>query len=315
MIVAMLLFGYAAAVSAAPRLLRRGWVSRSPGLAIALWQLVLATVVLATLLGLLALAVPAAAKDGLAAVLHACVAALGAGYRSPAGDRLVFLLGIGLATGVIVRIGACLAAELWRAARYRRRHVHKLALLGRPDTRLGVTVLDHPRPAAYCVPGRRRHIVLTTATLAALNDDQLAAVLAHERAHLDGRHDLVIASARALARAFPLPVFTNAAVELTMLVEMVADDAVRTPEQRRTLATALLSVASGGSPEPVAVLAAATTDVLARVRRLTQRRQPLPAVVTAAVAVAGVLAALLPVVIAVAPAAVAATVPYCPIPS
>ena len=45
-----------------------------------------------------------------------------------------------------------------------------------------------PEPAAYCVSGRPPAIVVTTAALGALDDRQLDAVVAHERAHLAGHH-------------------------------------------------------------------------------------------------------------------------------
>ena len=53
--------------------------------------------------------------------------------------------------------------------------------------------LDATRPAVYCVPGRPPTIVLTTGALAVLDTEQLTAVLAHERAHLAGRHHLLLA--------------------------------------------------------------------------------------------------------------------------
>jgi len=312
-IIAAVLFGYAVTVAASTRLLRRGWVSRAPRLAIAGWQLATVTIVLATVLGLLALTVPVAAANGLAGLLHACVMALRAGYRAPTSELVVFLLGLGLTAALLLRTAACLMGELWRTARERRRHVEALTLLGRPEPRLGVTILDHPSPAAYCVPGRWQRIVLTTATLAALDADQLAGVLAHERAHLAGRHDLVLAWARALARAFPVPVFRTAVLELTTLVEMLADDAAHGPEQRLTLAAALVSLATGEYSAPAAALAAASSGVLPRVRRLMHPARPLPGVLTAAITAAGLLIAAAPIVIAVAPAAAAATLPYCPL--
>lgn len=53
-------------------------------------------------------------------------------------------------------------------------------------------VLDSAQPAVYCVPGRPATIVLTTGALAVLDEPQLLAVLAHERAHLAGRHHLLV---------------------------------------------------------------------------------------------------------------------------
>jgi Zn-dependent protease with chaperone function len=66
-----------------------------------------------------------------------------------------------------------------------------------------VTVIDHEAPAVYCLPGRHGRVVVATAALRALDDERLAAVLAHERAHLRQRHHLLRATAEALAVALP----------------------------------------------------------------------------------------------------------------
>lgn len=53
----------------------------------------------------------------------------------------------------------------------------------------------------------------------------MAAVLAQERAHLTGRHHLVLAGAEALASASPwVPLLAGARREVTGLVEMLAND-------------------------------------------------------------------------------------------
>ncbi|TDD13757.1 hypothetical protein E1294_39770 [Nonomuraea diastatica] len=40
----------------------------------------------------------------------------------------------------------------------------------------------------YCVPGRHSQMVITTGAMRSLGPEQVAAVLAHEQAHLRGRH-------------------------------------------------------------------------------------------------------------------------------
>ena len=314
MTVALWLFAYAIAVAAATRLLRRPWVSRAPRLAIALWQLALLAVVGAATLGLLALAVPGAAGGGLADLLRACAGALRLAYHEPVGRELGLLLGVLAAAAVVTWISVCLAGELWRSTRWRRRHLDALMLLGRADDESGVVVVDHPTPAAYCIPGRAGRIVLTTAALTALDGHQLAGVLDHERAHLTQRHDLVLAGVRGLARAFPLPVFRAAEREVAALLEMLADDAASDPQQRVILATALLEVAAGSLEVPAGAFAAAGTRVATRVQRLVTPARPLPAF-AAALTIAGTAGALLaPAVIAIAPAVAAAALPYCPLP-
>jgi Zn-dependent protease with chaperone function len=129
-------------------------------------------------------------------------------------------------------------------------------------------VLDAPQPAAYCVPGRPAAIVLTSGALAVLGPAQLGAVLAHERAHLAGRHHLLISLTRGLAASFPgVPVFTRGPAEVTRLAEMCADDAAARRTGRPALVAALLAMATG-TAVPAAALAATGGPVSARVHRL-----------------------------------------------
>jgi Zn-dependent protease with chaperone function len=128
-------------------------------------------------------------------------------------------------------------------------------------------VLDTTRPAVYCVPGRPPTIVVTTGALAVLEPGQLTAVLAHERAHLAGRHHLLLALTRSLAAVTPfVPLFARGAVEVARLAEMRADDAAARhggAQGRRTLLTALLAMAAGGTAAPVPASPALATPALA----------------------------------------------------
>jgi len=108
-------------------------------------------------------------------------------------------------------------------------------------------VLDASQPAVYCVPGRPATIVVTTGALAVLGTEQLTAVLAHERAHLAGRHHLLLAVTRSLAAIAPfVPLFARGTGEVARLAEMRADDVAARHGSRRTLLTALLAMSAGG---------------------------------------------------------------------
>lgn len=131
-------------------------------------------------------------------------------------------------------------------------------------------VLDSPQRIAYCVPGRPAAIVLSTGALAILDPAQLMAVLAHERAHLAGRHHLLIEATRGLAATFPAgPLFTRGPAEVARLAEMCADDVAARSSGRNTLVTALLAMGTGIAV-PAAALAASTCAVQARVERLLE---------------------------------------------
>ena len=87
--------------------------------------------------------------------------------------------------------------------RARQRQRVLLSLLAHGDPKVpGALVVDHPAAAAYCLPGLRSAIVISAGALDLLDADELAAVLAHERAHLRERHDLVLLPFLALLRAF-----------------------------------------------------------------------------------------------------------------
>ena len=295
----------------APRLLRRAaWTERAPRLGVLAWQAASGSLLTAVVLGGLALAVPVTAlSSGLAEVLAHCIMSIRSAYRTPVGSAAA-LAGLLLSAAVVARLGFVLADQWRRETSRRRAHADALALLGRPHPSLGAVVVEHATPAAYCLPGRRRLIVLTTGALAALNDAELAAVLAHERAHLAARHHLAVAAAASLARAFPrVPLLAVAADEIPRLVEMAADDTAGARADRGLVAGALVALA--GAATPVGALAAGGPAALARVRRLLDPAAPLPR----AAGVAGVVTALAlfagPAAVALAPATFSGHMPDC----
>src|SRR5262249_25596571 len=166
----------------------------------------------------------------------------------------------------------------------------------------GALVVDHPSAAAYCLPGlgSRSRIVVSVGALELLGRGELAAVLAHERAHLRERHDLVLLPFSALRRAFPRSVTcTDAHQAVALLVEMLADDRALRARSTRELVAALVRFGTAGAcPAPGGALAAAQGEMAARVSRLLKPVQPLPAAarlaicLAAAVLVAGPIALL-----------------------
>lgn len=297
MTAALVEFAYVAAVAwTVPFLLRRLTASGiSARLGLASWLTGMASVLIGVLAALEFLV--GAAVTGLPWLADAvcrtvtgqvCAPTL---YRSAA-----FELTLG---AIAVAAAATATATAWRYARKvrharRRTRVHAEAarIAGRrlPGAH-PVVVLDDAQLAAYCMPGRPATIVLTTGALAVLDPEQLAAVLAHERAHLAGRHHLVSMLTRALGAIFPLvPIFAQGAGEVARLAEMCADDAAARHSGRRTLLAALLTMGTGQAV-PVSALAATTGAVAARARRLIEPppRSSLAATRTALVSVTLVL--------------------------
>lgn len=314
MIVALLLLSYAGGLSVlAPRVLTgRGWTVRAPRLAVAAWQVLIVSVLAATFMAGLALAVPTVPiRVGLSELLRACEMALRAGYATP-GHAAMAATGLLLSGGVALRLGYWLVRWALTVRRQRRAHLDALTLVGRPSPELGAVVVGHAAAAAYCLPGRHRRIVLTSAALGALDGDQLRAVLGHELAHLRGRHDLVLALADVVARALPfVPLFIAARGELRALIEMVADDVAAGDHDRDVLASALLSVAEGSAP--AATLAAGGPTAAVRIRRMLSPAHPLTRMSRFGVGLTVGAAFFLPIFVAGAPAAMASNQPYCPV--
>ena len=168
------------------------------------------------------------------------------------------------------------------------------------------------RPVVYCLPGRRSLVVVTTGALDQLPAGQLTVVLAHERAHLRGRHDLVLLFTAILAAAFPfVPLFRGALRWVPWLLEMAADDAAVRSGGRHALARALGTLADAATP--VGALSAGGASALARVHRLSQPHCSLGRGRDGLVLLGLVLALVAPIAIAVAPAVSAAAMDYCPL--
>jgi Zn-dependent protease with chaperone function len=287
-------------------------LDRHPGLALLAWNVLAFGALSSVALAGLALLVPVSALGtDLASLLRACVYTLQAAYAAPT-QLPREALGATLVLAATLWPAARVARELVVAASTRRRTSDALALVCRRRDDLDAVVVETDVAAAYCVPGRDRRIVLTTAAIAALDDDELQAVLAHERAHLRQQHHRLVAVAHALARAVPAPLFHVASAEVERLVELAADDAAADAVDEVAVAGALVTL--GGMTAPRAALAAAGTASAARIVRLLDPAAPVRVAYRAAF-VAGLLAlATAPAVLVAYPAVAAANAEVCQLP-
>jgi len=307
-LLAVVAIGSALGASALPQ---ASWPRRSPAAAILLWQALGLAAGLAAVGTLIGLAMPASRIGLVSSVLRA-----GALLRAGGLFRLTGEVSFGAAGGVpmvVVAIRlACLTAGLFllaslcwvlvaasvAALQARRRQRALLTLLAHGDPKVpGALVVDYPTAAAYCLPGLRSQIVVSVGTLRLLGRGELAAVLAHERAHLRERHDLVLLPFTALRRAFPRSsTCTDAHRAVALLVEMLADDRALRGRPARELVSALVRFGTAGScPAPAGALAAAEGEVAARVTRLLQPVRPLPAAAVLAVCLAAALLVAAPI--------------------
>ncbi len=158
--------------------------------------------------------------------------------------------------------------QIGRARHRAREHAEAARLLGRPFGDSATVVVTAERPTAYCVGGPSSTIVITSAALERLDEAHLAAVLAHERAHLRGGHHRVLMALNALSVALPrLPLFARAPGAVATLLEMSADDAAARGHGRDALLAGMVTL-SEPPPAQAGSLAAAGTAVLARASRL-----------------------------------------------
>jgi Zn-dependent protease with chaperone function len=304
--VALILIAYAVCIGTlGSRLLSRaGWTARAPFLAISTYLSASWSVVAALGLAGLALAVRATALGGgLSHLIGACVLRLRETYGTP-GGATVAALGLTLAGAVVARTALTAASHFRAAWLHARLHAQTARLVGRPESSLGAVLVEHSEPVAYCVGGRHPTVILSTGAVDVLDPAQLSAVLAHERAHLAGHHHQLLAMARIGRLVLPfLPLMRDADVQVTRLVEMHADDAAARSNDPRSLATALVVLATSASPG--LALAAAATDSVQRIHRLLRPAEPLSPARRHLLRVTAVSLMLTPILLAIAPALLA----------
>lgn len=194
------------------------------------------------------------------------------------GDGVLLQVGLLVLTTLAVVSVAVVAGRLSRSLLRARASTHEHARMARIAGRrldgVEAVVLDAPQRLAYCVPGRPDTIVVTSAAVTALDARHLDAVLCHERAHLAGRHHLILALTGGLATVLPrVELVTTGAAEVARLLEMCADDAAARVHGPATVLGALLAL-SGATPIPSGALGASGVGVLARATRLATPPRP-----------------------------------------
>jgi beta-lactamase regulating signal transducer with metallopeptidase domain len=273
--VCLLLYSLVVLIAGPPVLRRLTLAGNAPQLGAAAWMTAIASVLLSWAAAMmLALADLAHHLNHPGAVIAGCLAML----RGLAAGNAGTALQIGLV--VLVVFGAVAittsAARLVRIlARMRSRtHGHACAvrLVGRRLNGLDALVIDAAAPAAYCIAGRPHAVVVTSAALETLTKPQLDAILAHERAHLDGHHPEILAIARGLATTFPnLKLMTEGAHHISRLLEMCADDSAAGEHGPQPILGGLLAL-TGAVPASAGALGASGVAVLARAERLAATR-------------------------------------------
>ena len=194
---------------------------------------------------------------------HLCLTHHGA-LSAPLSALLIAAAAISL--GVLVRLAVQLVHARRRGVILERASAGRLAP--------GVTLVHSARPFSLAAGLLRPHIWISTALVDALESEQLAVVLAHERGHVRRRDALC----RWAAAACSLPLWPSVRrallAELSLASEQACDEAaVVRVSDRLHVAETLLAVerllGSGAGPaEPAGVLAFGGSTVPERVRSL-----------------------------------------------
>jgi Zn-dependent protease with chaperone function len=295
----------AGSVATMPAMVRATWPRRSPATAILLWQalgLAGGLAAVGTLLGGVMIGLPVSGHPTSIAGAFLRARALETAWWHEPGV-LIAARGVCLVAGLALLTLLCwvLVAATAGVVNARRRQRELLALLAHGDPKVpGALVLDHPAAAAYCVPGLHSTIVFSAGALELLDPAELAAVLAHERAHLRERHDLVLLPFTALRRAFPRSgLCADAYRAVALLVEMLADDRALRARPARELISALVLFGTAGQVPAGTLAAGGEGDVAARVARLLRPMRPLPAPAIAAICAGAAVIAAAPAVLLV----------------
>jgi Zn-dependent protease with chaperone function len=287
----LLLLGVFLAEPISRALAQAAWPARDPVGALLVWQ----AVGLAGGLALLGCGVVyglAPLGPSLPVALPAGLDALVAG-RLPAALGVTHLLALLAALALGLRLVGVLAAVTVRTLRARSRHRDLLDLLGTPwPAAPGARVLDHPVPVAYCLPGRRSRLVLSAGVLDTLEPPGVRAVLAHERAHLRERHDLVVLPFVAWGATAPfVRGMVCAQLSVAALIEMRADDVASAAVTPKQLTSALRTM---GGAAPAAALSSFTDALDRRLERITEPPPPLPGAVRVLVRLAALALVAMP---------------------
>ncbi|MEV8215523.1 M56 family metallopeptidase [Leifsonia sp. NPDC077715] len=285
-----------------PLLLARAkWPAAAPVLAVALWQ----SIALAggiSMIGSLLLAGLLPFGDDLWSRIQGAAASLFNGPLPPGVSLLnAFLLSAAILLTAHLLLNLALTAV--RSRNQRHRHMELLRLLSSPlpDTP-STRVIDHPAPAAYCLPGARSVTVLSEGMIELLSPAELDAVVAHERAHLRQKHHLLLDAFRSWKRALPwFPIATRAQDAVALLLEELADDTARKASGDAVLADAIRLVdatgpagAALGAPKDKRTPEQRRAALLAREERLTAGRRTVGPALRAAVVVATALLVVVP---------------------
>lgn len=234
-----------------PTILLTGWVLSTVGL-------VISTVATISLVALPADEHPSA---GVFRLAGGCWTALSSGYL-PGWREGMAALSVAGSAGILLRLGRAMGERL-RHRRDRAPHVEQLRLLAAGTPAGEPLWVRDDRPLALSIGGRPGLIVMSDSLRADLTPAAVAATFEHERAHLRGRHHVLVALGDTLGAALPVvPLLRAAPLAIRDLVELSAD----AQAARRCGSAAVREALSRLTGQPTSAVG------LAMAGRLTQTR-------------------------------------------
>lgn len=195
---------------------------------------------------------PALLPEGAAAVCQQCLAAANPFSTATVDTPIpaVLLLAFPMTAAALLTVG--FAREMLRRLRYSRRAAAQMLTGAVQRTVLGyqVSVIADDRPFALTFPARSGGIVLSTGAVRSLDHKELAAVLAHERAHLRQRHHVVSALLSSIARYLRwVPLIAAVEGALPHYLEIAADNQARHQVGTTALVSALVTLGDRTTPQ------------------------------------------------------------------
>lgn len=272
-------------------LLRMLRSSLDPRVCIVAWLFALGSVFATSIAAVLLLGLPG--HGGVAALLanlNSCWSTMQHGALPGWEERSAAVGAISL-TGIVGRF-AWVGVRQTRSRRARRERYRFLVTMVGVNQIAGSDVvwLDHPYPVAFSVAGGPGVVALSRGAGELLEPAALAATVEHERAHLRGRHHLLLDIVDAAAATVPVaPLFREAPSAMRELIELAADVAATRQCSSTALTDALRIMCAA---DDTATANAAVTRRIARLNRRPACRGT--AVRTLASTAAGLVAVAMP---------------------
>lgn len=106
-----------------------------------------------------------------------------------------------------------------------------------------LNILDERTPFAFSLPQKYGGVIVSEALCASLENNELIAVLEHEKAHVEGGHHRIMAIVDTFVRPLSfIPLFAEVAASIPLYLEIAADDRARQVAGTPALASALLKI-------------------------------------------------------------------------